>query len=365
MTRHSGLLASAAVAVSSMSLMIAAPAMADVRAGVDAWTAGDYPKAIAEWQGPADRGDADAQFNMGQAYRLGRGVTQNVAKAEELFGKAAAQGHPQAADNYGLMLFQRGERQRALPYIQTAAGRGDPRSQYLLGIAHFNGDMVAKDWVRAYALMSLAQQAGLSQATTALAQMDQHISLEQRQQSVSLASELSAQAEANRARQLATADLQAGAPRPASAGTGAGASAPRPASPPLASAGNSPATAGADYARPRASVLPTPAARPTATPVAARPTAARPVPAPVTAAAAPSGNGPWRIQLGAFGVAGNAEALWARVRTRPELAGRARILAPSGKVTRLLAGGFATQGDAQAACSRLSAGGFSCLPTRN
>jgi cell division septation protein DedD len=232
--------------------------------------------------------------------------------------------------------------------------------------------MVAKDWVRAYALMSLAQQAGLSQATSALAQMDQHISLEQRRQSVPLASELAAQAEANRARQLAAAELQTSPERPAVG------SSVRPASPPLAS---SPATAGADYARPRSPVAAAPV---TKAPVAAAPvarapapaiTATRPAPAPVTArpnpspaaaaAAAPASNGPWRIQLGAFGVAGNAEALWSRVRNRPELAGRQRLLLPSGKVTRLLASGFATQGDAQAACSRLAAGGFSCLPTRN
>ena len=43
-------------------------------AGVDAWTRGDFPAAVKEWQAGAARGDADAQFNLGQAYKLGKGV---------------------------------------------------------------------------------------------------------------------------------------------------------------------------------------------------------------------------------------------------------------------------------------------------
>lgn len=374
-------------------------ALADVKAGVDAWARADYPTAVREWQGPAAKGDADAQFNLAQAYKLGRGVPQDLAKAEELFGKAAAQNHPQASDNYGLLLFQRGERAKALPYVRTAADRGDPRAQYLLGIAHFNGDGVPKDWVRAYALTSLAQQAGLTQATAALAQMDQHIPLEQRQQAATLAGELASQADANRARQLAAADLGSKVPSaPAATPT-----APRQATPPSAGpspsvapsitsaetavaaaarvAGtDSPRTAGADYARPKdpqpappaprpAAVTPRPSTpSPTSPPASAQrspvPAATRPAPAPAPAPR-PAASGAWRVQLGAFGVAGNAESLWNRVKNRPELAGHGKLLVPSGRVTKLQAGGFASQNEAQAACSKLTAAGFTCIPARN
>ena len=68
-----------------------------------------------------------------------------------------------------MLLFQRGERAKALPYVSAASDRGDPRAQYLLGIANFNGDNVPKDWVRAYALVTLAQQQGLPQAATGAA----------------------------------------------------------------------------------------------------------------------------------------------------------------------------------------------------
>ena len=362
-----------------LALLAAAPAHADVKAGVDAWTKGDFGAAVAEWNGPAARGDADAQFNLAQAYKLGRGVKQDLARAEELFGQAAGKGHLQASDNYGLLLFQRGERAMALPFISAASDRGDPRAQYLLGIASFNGDNVPKDWVRAYALVSLAQQAGLAQANSALTQMDQHIPLEQRQRSVALAQELKTQADATRARQLAAADLGSSLPNTA---TNTPPNTPQrpvvtaqPRVPPAVAAARVPTAAqpghprdaGADYARP-----PVPAPRPVVvTPAPRPPVAVVAAPRPVVAARVPASAdvaapaGAWRVQLGAFGVAANAEALWNRVKGRPEVSGRTRLLVPAGRVTKLQAGGYASQAAAESACSRLAAAGFACLAVRN
>ena len=356
----------------------------DAKAGVDAWTRGDYASAVRAWQGPADQGDPDALFNLGQAYRTGKGVKQDLRKAEELFGKAAEKNHLQAADLYGLLLFQRGERAKALPYVQAAADRGEAPAQYLLGVAHFNGDNVPKDWVRAYALTSLAQQSGLDLAKSALAQMDRYIPLEQRQQGVALARELASQAEATRARQFAAADLGATVPSVGSAApiisstprARAGATAADAAEVARIAADNSPRNAGADYARPQTSPVPAPrpsvaaapirpapvttppAPHPTSHPVVAAPT---PPPAPRAAPA----SGPWRVQLGAFSVAGNANALWVKVKDRPELAGRSRQAVASGGVTKLSAAGFPSREAAQSACSRLSAAGFQCLVARD
>lgn len=358
-----------------MGTALAAPlAYADVKSGVDAWSAGDYDGAIAQWRPLADRGDADAQFNLAQAYKLGRGVPMDLAMAEDLYGKAAAKGHPQAADAYGLLLFQRGERARALPYIQASAARGDSRAQYILGVAHFNGDMVAKDWVRAYALVSLAQQEGLPQATGAKAQMDQHIPLADRQKSVTLAQQIAAQAAANRARLNTSAELgtQLAAAEPVRAPAPEIVEARSAVAQAARVAGtDSPSTAGADYTRPAPRPAATPAPKPappkpTVTPTRVAPAKAAPQPvAPASKPAprpTPTASGPWRAQLGAFGVAGNAEALWARVKSRPELAGHARALVPAGKLTKLQATGFRSRAEAEAACSRLTAGGFGCLP---
>ena len=132
--------------------MLAAPALADVKDGVDAWQRGDYPAAVAEWRPLALAGDADAQFNLGQAYKLGRGVPSDLTQAEDWYRRAAKQGHLQAEDNLGLILFTANRRDEAMPFIIHSAARGEPRAQYVLGTAHFHGDLAAQDWPRAYAL---------------------------------------------------------------------------------------------------------------------------------------------------------------------------------------------------------------------
>ncbi|TYC81578.1 sel1 repeat family protein, partial [Novosphingobium sp. BW1] len=231
-------------------------ARADVKAGVDAWSAGNYAEAVALWQPLATQNDPDALFNLAQAYKLGRGVPEDLDQARSLYGRAAALGHVQAADIYGLLLFQEGEREAALPYIEASARRGDPRAQYVLGIAHFNGDFVSKDWVEAYALLTLARQDGLPQATKALAQMDGYIPLEQRQQGIARAQELAQVSRAERTRQVAANELagpsQDTAPRAKTAS--------REPDPLVQAAtrarGASAAEAGADYTRPAAGSTP-------------------------------------------------------------------------------------------------------------
>ncbi len=326
--------------------LAAAPVLADVKAGVDAWTAGNYAAAVQQWRPLADKGDADAQFNLAQAYKLGRGVPVDLGKAEALYGKAAAQGHVQASDTYGLILFQRGERAQAMPYIRSSAARGDARAEYILGLAHFNGDIVEKDWVRAYALVSMAQRAGLAQARSALAQMDEHIPLVDRQKSIALAAQLTAQADATRVSEATGAELGT-VPRAVAA-------------PRVAAAPESPARAGADYTLP---VIARPAVPAKAPPkVATVQPAPRPAPkAPPRPAPVASSGGVWRLQLGAFGVPGNAERLWASLAKRPEMTGAKRQLVPAGKLTKLYAAGFTSKAQADKACGALKASGHECI----
>lgn len=364
-----------------LAALVAVPAMADVKAGVDAWSRGDYTAAVREWEGPAGAGDPDAMFNLAQAYRLGRGVPVDLARAETLYARAAAAGHLQAADTYGLMLFQDGRREQALPYVRDAARRGDPRSQYLLGIAHFNGDFVEKDWTRAYALMTLANAAGLPQAAQAIAEMDQHIPLDQRQQAAALAIEMRSEAEAARTRELAAFDLADQAPATPSApqATEPAPRVPRPVatvavSPSVAAARaaiaeatratgtEDPAEAGASFAAtvPQLRL----ASAPEPDPAPASDVAAPAVSTPASVSPAPAaGGGRWRVQLGAFSVAGNAERLWNQLSGRAELAGRSRLLVPAGRVTKLQAGGFPNRASAEAVCRSLRQSGQDCLVT--
>ena len=342
---------SAAVAMAAGALALTAgPALADVKAGVDAWSAGDFTRAVVEWQGPAAAGDPDAMFNLAQAYRLGRGVEVDNARARKLYEQAAALGHVKAADNYGLMLFQEGEQQRAMPLIRAAAERGDPRAQYVLGLSHFNADYAPRDWVRAYALMTLANGSGLPQASDALAQMDKFVPQAQRQQAQVLARELEAGARAQRSAEVASAELSGGRPVPAVAAVSVPAKAPAPVATSAKPAGLPPAP------KP---VTPAPApARPVAVAAAVPAPAVVPAPKP---AAAPRAGGQWRVQLGAFGVKANADRLWSQLGKHEALSGTAKALVPSGGLTRLLATGFASEGEASRACAALKRDGHACV----
>ena len=344
---------------------------ASVQQGVDAASRNDYATAVKLWQGPAAAGDADAQFNLGMAYKNGLGVTADLVRAEELFRKAATQGHVDAGDQYGLLLFQTTRRREALPWLEAAADHGEERAQYVLGTAHYNGDFVPKDWITAYALMSSAAGQGLLQAKSSLAMMDQTIPLEQRQQGTQLAQEMQKKAASLRGSQLAAADL--GAPRMPATPTIA--AAPLPPSiaqgddlphalPPRPAPRPTPATAGASYARSvKPPIAPIPVAPIIAAPRAVHTNAAptRIAPSPAKAAPGNAGSGGWRVQLGAFGQAANATALWGKVSGRAELAGKRRIDVPGSAVTRLQAGGFASEADAGHACAALKAAGFTCV----
>lgn len=285
--------------------LIASPALADVKAGVDAWSRGNYAAAIREWRQPAIDGDADAQFNLGQAYKLGRGVPVDLKVAEDWYRRAALQGHLPAEDNYGLVMFQNGNRQKALPYIQKSAARNEARAQYLLGTALFNGDMVKKDWPRAYALMTRASAAGLAPATASLAQMDRYIPLVDRQKGQAIARELES--------------------------TAAG---------PMVADG-----------RPKAA--PRPARKPKLVRAKLDPPASTQSPGPAFK------SGSWRIQLGAFRDASGARALWSGVAGK--LAGLQPSYVQSGSITRLQAGGLRNKAAASRTCAAIRSAGQPCI----
>jgi cell division septation protein DedD len=305
-------------AAAAAFILSAGAALADVKAGVDAWQAGNFAAAVAEWRPLADKGDPDAQFNLGQAYKLGRGVgSADLRIAQSWYEKAAQQGHVQAQANLGLILFQNGDRERALPWIRRAADAGDPRAQYVLGTALFNGDFAGKDWPRAYALMTRAAAQGLPQAATNLQAMDQFVPLAQRQQGLALA------------RQMERAAPKA----PVRTANAVG---PRTVPPPNSAL---------------QSTLPAPG----------RAVAVRAAPAPAAAAAAAGGG--WRVQLGAFGNAANARTQWDVLSGKSSaFAGLRPIIAQAGAVTRLQAGPVANRAAADRVCAAAKAAGSACFP---
>ncbi|QCB56894.1 sporulation protein [Sphingopyxis sp. PAMC25046] len=386
--------------------MLAVPAHADVKDGVDAWQAGNYQAAVAEWRPLAIAGDADAQFNLGQAYKLGRGVPTDLGQAEAWYRRAAKQGHLQAEDNLGLVLFTANRREEAMAFITRSAARGEPRAQYVLGTAHFNGDLAAQDWPRAYALTKRASDAGLAIASARLVQLDNLIPLEQRQRGLAMIPDI--ERGEQQARLAAVSAAAPSAPNPAPASPIKTASLPAstpgtsytpppvikaqptpspaakvpepirsvavPPSPAASAAAAAAAEATADaiaatgQTEPGTTYAPPPASD-TLPPAPGKPAKvesapAKPEPAKAASVRVHNANtaSPWRAQLGAFGVEGNARKLWATLEKKnPAFAGRQPYLVKSGKLTRLQAGGFANKGEAESFCGALRNNGQPCL----
>jgi uncharacterized protein len=282
------------------ALVVASPAFAadsTVKAGVEAWQRGDHAAAVAIWQPLAGKNDADALFNLGQAYRLGLGVGLDLPRAQELFERAARLGHLDAQTSLGLLLFQSGNRIAAMRWLKAAAERGEPRALLIYGTALFNGDGVERDPIKAYAYVSRAAAQGLAPAKETLAQMDALIPLAERQKGVALA-------------------LSAAKPEKVAKVT-----------PPAKSPKKAP---------------PPPKAAATATTTA-------------------TARGVWRVQLGAFSQRSSAEALFRKLSTGSALAGRQSYLIPVGSVVRLQAGPFESRASATAACAALAKIGQPCF----
>ena len=303
------------LAAAAAAGLAAAAAAQNVQTGIQAWQAGRYDEAVREWRPLADRGDADAQFNLGHAYRLGRGVPQNMNLAEQWYERAARAGHVEAQAMYGLILFQNGRRQEAMPYVQQAAERGDARAQYVYGTALFNGDVVERDWPRAWAFMSLAAAQNFPPAQSHLREMETHVSEADRARGAELAHAIEQQAPTRVVQTEMPSPIVAPAPRVAETRL-----------PPS-----------------------TPVRQPEP------PAVARPQPASL---ASPSGR--WRIQLGAFSSEANARRAWSGVSGR--LSGLQPYYVRAGAMVRLQAGPLASRAAADRACAAARQACFPVAP---
>src|SRR5678815_2613603 len=152
-----------------------------VKAGVEAWQRGDHAAAVGIWRNLADKGNADAAFNLGQAYRLGRGVPADASQAKRWFETAANKGHLDAQVSLGLLLFDSGDRATAMRWLKKAADKGEPRALLVVGTALFNGDGLPQDPILGYAYVSRAAAQGLAPAKSTLAEMDKIMTVAERQ----------------------------------------------------------------------------------------------------------------------------------------------------------------------------------------
>lgn len=298
---------------------------ADVKKGIAAWEQENWSEAVRLWRKAADAGDADAQFNLGQAYKLGRGVDFSLDLAREWYLKAARSGHHPAADNYGLTLYQEGRKADAIPWVMMAAGRGERRNQLVLGTLLFNGDSVEKDWPTAYALMIKAAQQGMEQAVMYRAKMDKLMTEADRKRGLDIAAlKGKAWAEAVKIEPGEITKPGSKPKAPATLASAAGATAPNRKLATNQGAQGTPLRPGAATAL----------TRPTATPGKAN-----------------DGGRHWRIQLGAFETRSGANKLWSNIRSVFD--GGRPVFVEYGGMTRLQVAGFQDRAEAALACRTL------------
>lgn len=123
---------------------------------------------LAKLEADAEKGDAEAQTDLGILYYRGRGVPKDYAKAVELWRKAAAQGDAQAENNLG-EAHEAGagvpqNYEEAAKWNLKAAEQGHPVAQFELGGMYATGRGVSRDLVKAYVWSSLAAERDIKPA---------------------------------------------------------------------------------------------------------------------------------------------------------------------------------------------------------
>ena len=135
---------------------------ADIEAGVAAYNAGNYDRAVQEFRPLAEAGVAEAQFGLGILYTEGTGVPR--------------------------------DQKQAIKWITLAAEQGHALAQLSLGVKYAFGEGVRQDYQRAYQWASLSQMKGFEVADELMRTMEAKMS----------------KADIARARQMAQACLDSG-----------------------------------------------------------------------------------------------------------------------------------------------------------
>jgi len=123
--------------------------------GVIAHQRGEYATALSSFRPLADEGNAAAQFNLGQMYRLGQGIPSNVVEAARWYRLAAAQ--------------------------------GDAQSQYNLGVMYYNAQGVPRNFVFSHMWLTLSATSGAENAARNRTMLSKQMTPEQITEALQLA----------------------------------------------------------------------------------------------------------------------------------------------------------------------------------
>ena len=124
----------------------------------------DHAKAARWYRMAAERGNPDAQYNLGYMYEHGEGVLQDFSEAARWYRLAAEQGDNDAQTNLGYM-YDHGDGvpqdyAEALRWYRLAAEQGNYGAQNGLGLKYHNGEGILQDFVQAHKWYNIAAAQG-------------------------------------------------------------------------------------------------------------------------------------------------------------------------------------------------------------
>jgi len=166
-------------AVVALSVLApAAPVRADALSdGSAAYARGDYATAAATWGALAARGNAEAEFRMGVLHLRGEGVKQNTKTAMDWFRTAAGRGHPEAQYLIGSRLVRspdEKDHEAAYRMFRDAADQGHAGAMVFLAQMFNRGHGVPRDGEQSEVWMRTAALSGSDHAALLLSQAWQH-----------------------------------------------------------------------------------------------------------------------------------------------------------------------------------------------
>jgi hypothetical protein len=128
-----------------------------------------YAELLRRLQKHVDKGNAEAQVQLGDAYCEEKyGLKKSPKRAFQLYKRAAAQGHPRGQVKLG-ECYHRGDSVKinyktAALWYRRAAEQGYPIAQYILGVVFYHGKGVVQSHDEAARWFRLAAAQGYSDA---------------------------------------------------------------------------------------------------------------------------------------------------------------------------------------------------------
>jgi len=140
-------------------------------------------RTVEEFRAKAEKGEANAQFQIGWCYLIGQSVPLDKAEAVIWFSKSAEQGNVDAQNNLG-SCYAKGDGvskddTEAARWYRRAAEQGNAVAEHNLGACLWNGDGVPVDFVEAYKWCNLASAQGFDAAKKTLSSFAQSMTTEQ------------------------------------------------------------------------------------------------------------------------------------------------------------------------------------------